>query len=272
MPASTWSTTDKNANVTLSGSNLIATATGVGGLRGKDPKRTGKYYLEYTSTTTQNNSSTFGFAAAKSALNTSQPAATVLVQSLGGQILLTDNFGTTIGGQPSLSAAITTGTLLCAAIDLDNARCWFRSGAAGNWNGNAANNPATGVGGVSLAAVGLGQGFDAYPFAFFGASPNSITANFGGSAFTGTVPSTFTSGWDDSVAAVTGVVATQLAMEQWASGTTNQLQLTQILIEQWAAVATGNTAVSLTQIALEQWASVAQTGAAAAQAYAIIMA
>jgi len=237
MAASTWSTTDKTASLTLTGSNLIATAAATNqGVRGKDPKRTGKYYIEYTSTTTQNNSSYFGFAATKTPLGTSAtPASSIGPAAQLGSIFCYDNFSVQITGLGSIGA-ITTSGVVCCAIDLDNRRSWFRLGAAGNWNGAAANNPATNTGGSDLGPVGLGQGIDVYPFLFLGVSPNSITANFGGSAFTGTVPSGFTSGWDDTVTALSTMVATQIAVEQWGVGTP-AMQLTQIAIEEWATVA-----------------------------------
>ncbi len=237
MAASTWSTTDKSASLTLTGSNLIATAGAVQqSARGKDPKRVGKYYIEYTSTTTQSNVSTFGFAAARAPLGTSaNVASSIGPYALSGVLVAFDVFGVQIGGQPSIGA-ITTSSLVCCAIDLDNLRCWFRVGAAGNWNGNAANSPATGVGGASISAVGLGQGIDAYPFVVLGTSGNSITANFGATAFTGAVPAGFTSGWDDSVSIVTNMVATQTVMEQWGSGVP-EMWATQVLIEHWASVA-----------------------------------
>lgn len=236
MAASTWSTTDKSASLTLTGSNLIATVSAAGSVRGKDPKRTGKYYIEYTSTTTQSGSSLFGFAAAVTPLGAGTGASMIGPAALSGGVLRYDVFGLVIAGSPSVGGSITTGSVICAAIDLSGQLCWFRLGAAGNWNGSAANNPATGVGGTSISAVGLGQGIDCYPFVFLGANTNSITANFGGSAFTGAVPAGFTSGWDDSVSIVTNVVATQAFVEQWGNGTPD-LQVTQVLLEQWASVA-----------------------------------
>jgi hypothetical protein len=38
---------------------------------------------------------------------------------------------------------------MCIAVDLDNAKIWFRVGA-GNWNNNGSANPATNVGGIDL--------------------------------------------------------------------------------------------------------------------------
>jgi hypothetical protein len=234
--ASTWSTTDKSASLTLTGGNLIATA-GAGNVsgRGKDPKRTGKYYIEYTSTTTQNSASGVGFAAARCPLGTGSWAQAVANSAGAGSLFGYDNFAVQAISSP-VGVTITTSTVVCYAIDLDARLIWIRSGAAGTWNINAANNPTTAVGGINLAAVGLGQGIDWYPFVYLGTSANSITANFGATAFTGAVPAGFTAGWDDSVSIVTNMVATQTVMEQWGSGVP-AMWATQVLIEHWASVA-----------------------------------
>jgi hypothetical protein len=66
---------------------------------------------------------------------------------------------------------------------------WLRANG-GNWNGDPTANPATGTGGYSFGAA-AGQLF--VPFASL--APASLTANFGASSFTDTVPSGFTAGW-----------------------------------------------------------------------------
>jgi hypothetical protein len=176
-----------------------------------------------------------GFAAAGAALGVSGPAVSVSNGAAAGFLNGRDAFGTAVLNF-NAGATFTTGTVICYAIDLDGGLIWIRSGAAGNWNNSAANNPATGIGGQSLVGIGLGQGIDCYPWVFLNSSANSITANFGGSAFIGAVPAGFTSGWDDSVAIVTNMVATQTVMEQWGSGTP-AMWATQVLIEHWASVA-----------------------------------
>ncbi len=233
MAASTWSTTDKSASLNLTGGNLIATSgSGAQGARGAHPKRTGKYYVEYTSTTTQNAGSMVGFATAATPLATGQAASAI--QFAANTTRAYDYFGnTSVSGT---AGGFTTGSVVCCAIDLDAALVWFRTGAAGTWNGNAANNPATGVGGLNISATGLGRGIDAYPYVLAGQTSNSITANFGASAFTGAVPAGFTAGWDDGVSIVTNMVATQTVMEQWGSGVP-EMWATQVLIEHWASVA-----------------------------------
>lgn len=251
MAATTWSTTDKSASMTLSGGNLIATASaGAVSVRGKDPKRTGKYYIEYLSTTTQGGSTGLGFGTAATPLSSNAYVQAFIIQASGGFNFAYNSFGAQISSG-NQSSGITTSTLLCAAIDLDNGLVWVRMSAAGVWNNNVANNPATGVGGISLNGTGLGQGIDVYPLAFLNTTGNSITANFGATAFTGAVPSGFTSGWDDSVAIVTNVVATQAGVEEWASGAP-AVQATQVGIEQWGRSA--NPGI-VTQVSVEHWAA-----------------
>jgi len=256
MAASTWSTTDKSASLTLTGSNLIATAAATGqSVRGKDPKRTGSYYLEYTLGTIASGC-LFGFATARTPLGTgSLVAASFSVGATAGTNAAYDAFGTLITGLGTQSPGPTTGALVCAAINLTTGLIWFRVGAAGNWNNNAANNPATNVGGISLSGTGLGQGIDAYPFVYLNTSGNSVTANFGATAFTGAVPAGFTSGWDDSVSIVTNVVANQMSAEQWLS-TNPDVQATSLVLEQWASVQSTTGQVVVSQILIEEWASV----------------
>ena len=239
MAATTWSTTDL-VNVTLSGANLIATASGtLAGVRGKDPKRSGKFYIEYGPLpTSQGAGNTFGFASRRTPLGQStNPPATTGVLYTVGTLVVYDTFGTAVS--PGINFGSLSGVVLCCAIDLDARLVWFRLGAAGNWNNAAANNPATGVGGVNIAPAGLGQGIDVYPFTYLSTTGNSVTLNAGGSAFTGSVPSGYTSGWDDSVAAVSYAVGTQLAVEEWARAPVVYAQLTQVLVEEWASVTLG---------------------------------
>lgn len=63
------------------------------------------------------------------------------------------------------------GNTLSIAVDLDNALFWGRAGA-GNWNNNAANNPATGVGGISIPHVFGGGPRMVWPGGNLGATAN----------------------------------------------------------------------------------------------------
>jgi hypothetical protein len=125
--------------------------------------------------------------------------------------------------------------VVCIALDAGARLIWFRVGAAGNWNGSAVNNPATGVGGVAI--TNLGVGIQIYPSVCFGVIGDQITANFGDSAFTGAVPAGFTSGFTAGVVSPSNELATQIAAEHWGVGDPAlSVQLTQIAVEQWAQV------------------------------------
>lgn len=66
---------------------------------------------------------------------------------------------------------------------------WFAING-GDWNGNPAADPATNIGGVSLSFV-AGQALFPTVQVNAGATGDSVTANFGGSAFAHAVPSGF---------------------------------------------------------------------------------
>jgi len=81
------------------------------------------------------------------------------------------------------------------AVDFSGQLIWFRVAPAGSWNGSGTANPATGVDGISISVI-AGSRFPTMT----GQGGDAITANFGASAFTGVVPSGFTSGFTDVVA------------------------------------------------------------------------
>jgi len=247
MANTTWSTTDKTAGVTLSNTNHTATASAASNaIRTTDDQITGKFYWE-TTLTTASNSYAVGVAAAGAALATvySAPAAAIIVYATGA--IWRDGVSTGL----SLGSLAAGGVVVCHALDATNGLYWARSGAAGNWNGSASANPATGVGGIST----WGSGIPLYPAACFGVAA-ATTANFGDSAFTGTAPSGFTSGFTSGAAPVVNAVATQIGAEVWAAGEP-ALRVTQMGIEMWATVGHGDVQIVVSQIGLEVWRSVA---------------
>ena len=172
---------------------------------------------------------------------------TIAIVSGGGLIYLNGvNTGITIG-------TVTNGTLLGLAFDITNQLAWFRVGAAGNWNGNAGFAPDTGIGGVNFTSLGPPSIFPYYPYATINNSVNSITANFGDTAFTGTVPTGFTSGFTSGATPAVNALLTQIGTEVWTTRTPAG-QLTQIGLEVWE-IATS--VAYLTQIGLETWETVA---------------
>lgn len=184
--------------VTLSGGNLVATNNFVGSdaeqgakVASASAKTTGKYYFEITFT--NNAGSTYydiGIGPpAQTYTNMSQNAGP------GGNIIyFANNTIYTNGGSTGLTlGAMTNGTIIGMAVDLDNRKIWMRKAPSGNWNGQAigSQNPVGTVGGVTIPAGSM--------VPFFGCSGansgNSVTANFGATTFSGAVPSGFTSGW-----------------------------------------------------------------------------
>lgn len=241
-----WSTIDKSANVTISGAtNLVATATAGGGYaRATSGQSNGKVYFEVTHT-----------AIGSASLDESGlalPGATPLTNSIG-QIYLTTGGLLKINSSSAvanLGASITAGTVVGWAIDFDNQRVWCRIGAAGNWNGNAGNTPATPSTGASFAAIGA-VGISLLPFMYSSANGTSVTANFGDTAFAGTVPTGYASGV--STTGVNNALITQEGAEIWRVGPAN-LQFTQLGSEVWR---NGPANVQVTQLGVEVWRSVA---------------
>ncbi|MEH2569663.1 SPRY domain-containing protein [Bradyrhizobium sp. AZCC 2289] len=179
---------------TLSNGNLTYTHTsGNGTARSTAQKNSGKWYFEITAGT--------GIAAGgtNSSVGVMKLGATdinVLNGSDAGMVLKGGNaaiFSNNASSGLSLGVDIADGNIIGVAVDLDNHKIWFRKAPSGNWNGQAigSQNPATNTGGASLS---VWNATTLSPYAGFDAG-GSWTANFGASAFTGAVPSGFTSGW-----------------------------------------------------------------------------
>lgn len=246
MAFAVWDSAKLSA-VALDGTSLIATASGAGGAIGQGTNRTGKWYWEITLGSVTASSTVDGvgvcLGAASAAGLTAQTSA--IIYTIGGTVR---------SGGAQLNAsigAIAAGSVVGIALDLDNALIWFRLGAAGNWNGSATNNPATGVGGISIAGLARGPAYDWYPAFAAAASGNTATANFGSSAFTGTAPSGFTAGWT-TAAAVTNLTATTVGREAWLSEQPGPLRATKIGYEAWFNIVP---AALATRIGREIWMS-----------------
>jgi uncharacterized protein (TIGR02217 family) len=264
MANTTWNPSDL-LNVTLSGGNLVATPTGQGLVRSVDSLASGKFYFEIAMAGANAGGCVLGMATAAGNLSTLVLTG-VASAILNGQGTVNVN-GTNLGG--GLLGPSVSGTPFCIAVDLGAKLIWFRNGASGNWNGSGTANPATGVGGFSIASLvnpGLGL------FACCGATGVNVamTANFGGSAFTGAVPSGFTSGFTSGLGPPTSTLVTQAAVEHFIApnpvaqvtqvsvehfiAPSPSAQVTQVALEEWAAP---NPLAQVTQVALEEWASVA---------------
>lgn len=188
MTWSAWNSADKSSGVALSGGDLVVTASASSyyGIRALDGKVTGKFYFELHVDALTSFATEIGFLDAGVPLGTLSGALlrrSVMV-SKSGTIYVDDNNMGGIGG------AYGAGDRLSFAIDLDAGLFWARLNG-GNWNNSGANDPATGTGGISFV---LGMGM--FPAIGSYGSGDQFTANFGGSAFTYSVPSGFKAGWD----------------------------------------------------------------------------
>jgi hypothetical protein len=179
---------------TLSGGNLTYThTTGNGLARSTAQKNSGKWYYEITAvsgiTTGGSNSCV---AVIKSAATDSD----VILSGLSGGIVFKGSaiFANDVNTSLNINTGIADGDIIGVAVDLDNDKVWFRRSPSGNWNGQAigSQNPVGNVGGGSLSNY---SATTMAPAAGFDNTGGVWTANFGASAFTGTVPSGFTSGW-----------------------------------------------------------------------------
>lgn len=98
------------------------------------------------------------------------------------------------GGLWHNGVALTTqpqtadGDIIQWAMDADTQQIWMKRSTDANWNGNALANPATGVGGVSFAMLGLGP---YYPQAFVRTQGGKVTSRFAAAEMTGSIPSGF---------------------------------------------------------------------------------
>jgi hypothetical protein len=184
----TWNAADKSASITLSGGDTVATGSGVvGGVRAVKGISTGKFYYEATMTTWAAGGTAIGLALAGASLTT-QSGGVVCVARTSRLIQING-----AGAGASLGGTGTSGDIIGIAVDLTGKLFWARLAPTGNWNNNASNNPATGVGGVNIAAIATGAMF---PWFIAGTvAGDKVTMNFGASAFSGAVPSGFTSGW-----------------------------------------------------------------------------
>lgn len=189
-PPQTFSAGATLINTTLSGGDLIAqhANTSLGGARNINYKSAGKYYFEITLdivTTgvsgvcvlpSDQDYTTTHFGAA-------MYAPTGVIWASGG------NSGASLG-------TVVSGNVIGCAADLDSGLAWFRIAPSGDWNGNPAADPATGTGGVNMNAATSASRAPSLVFGDTGSDGTEKgTANLGATAFTGSVPSGFNSGW-----------------------------------------------------------------------------
>ena len=176
----TWDPGNVASGLTLSGGNLVATSpAGSTYYRGRGTiALSGKQYWEVTVSSLS--------IAEIGLCNSSFVIATNAYLGSDGNGYGWDNAGGFYLSVASVYAASSyaTGTVLGFAFDSATGKIWIRK--AGTWEN--AGDPAAGTGNVATAAAGTW-----YP-AFSLRGGSVATANFGATAFSGSVPSGFNSG------------------------------------------------------------------------------
>lgn len=201
----TWNPADTGGNVTFSNGNLTLTSTLSGEVwmstRATGHASAGKLYFESLLTsqgsgTGGNGDWGIGLLPIGSGLNNFAGSG-----ALGGVGYLP--FAGLVIVNGSVAATIQDGTVgntVQFAVDLGANLMWANVNN-GNWNNSGAADPATGVGGISVAGMGTA------PFAptfSYEDSSAATTTNFGASAFAYTVPSGFST-WQASGAGTSGM-------------------------------------------------------------------
>lgn len=183
MPT-TWNPADKSASVTLSGSNLTATGSAsAGGVRANAFKTTGKVYWEYTCTaasgTATGSGTDIGIGLSSAILSSVGGSGTnAVLQIMSSGIIYVNGNTSAFGG------AVVCPATVAVAVDFTGKKFWLRALNGGQWNGNnATNDPGTGLGGSDISSLSGNW----YPLVTFSAA-DVITANFGASAFVGSMP------------------------------------------------------------------------------------
>ena len=251
----TWNPSDL-VNITLSNGNLTAgsVTAGIGGVRSVDRLTSGKYYWEVTFNTAGITSMACGICSpsANLATVTSTSLNAAYLYRYGGTVWVNN---VQVSGLTWGTNTIAAGSVIGIALDLDNKLLWFRVGAAGNWNNNAAYAPG-GSGGVNIAPIFPGPPFPIYALGntSSGNNTDNFTANFGATAFAGAVPSGYTSGFPSVGGPALLALASEVAAEQFYVGpfVNAPANLSQIALEQWVV---GNPQAQVAQVAIEEWGS-----------------
>ncbi len=188
----TWDSGNKSAGITLSGGDLIATGNAGNrpGVKSIAFHQDGKYYAEFTMVLV--NELLIGIATAAHATtndNAHYVGGDGAVGSHVGMGLYNSGAVFTGGGsQPTTIDGIANGNVIQLAVDLDNDLVWWATNNGGYNDDGSPGDPAAGTGGISCSNQ---AGVDYYVMGTCGGIGDTITANFGGSAYTYTPPTGF---------------------------------------------------------------------------------
>jgi hypothetical protein len=184
----TWNPADSGTKVALSGGNLTAahtSTTGVAIVRSVASHSTGQFYWEITVNTTGAATLGIGIANATKNLNTT---------FLGGT---TDGVGYYSNGGVSYNSAtaqtiqtFTSGDVVGVAIDIANKGLWIRKNG-GNWNNSGTANPVTNTGSITNSNTFLVWNAAVFAAVDVEGTTDSVTANFGATAYGTAAPAGF---------------------------------------------------------------------------------
>lgn len=188
----TWNPDDKNANITLSNGNLTATASGTAhkSARATLSKSSGKWYWEIE---IGNPSSLYHYNGVGTA---AMSLSGYVGQDVYGWGCGANGYAYHNGNYVPIGVTFTTGDILGIALDIDAGKLWFAKN--GTWVNSG--NPANGT--YPVYSSGL-AGVTLYPATGLFTDGIKITANFGESAFSYSVPSGFNAGFYESSAGTT---------------------------------------------------------------------
>jgi hypothetical protein len=191
------------AGITLSNNNLTATSTVVGwqSARGTVGHQAGKFYAEATLNTL---AGAVGFGVCNASQLNNQRIGT----DTNGMMIFTEADGATAGifynggNAQTIGTAPQQGDVVGIAIDLNAKLGWFYNPQTQQWNGDvlANQNPATGLGGLPLAAIAVPGGTAGlvYLGVSLDAKTDAVTINAGATNFVHTAPTGFNK-WNTAV-------------------------------------------------------------------------
>lgn len=187
-----WSTTDKSANITLSGGNLTATWSSnvQGGVRCDTSFAGGLLYFELLVSTNLANLA-IGFANATQLLTTQAGSSVNSVAANPSSNIVTIN-GSSIGAFEHSTQQNALPFIVRIAVNFTSSRWWampITAGIAGFWNGSATADPVAGVGGLSMATLAAGPYFPM--ISNLNGNTCAVTARFGAASMWFPVPTGF---------------------------------------------------------------------------------
>ncbi len=188
-PTTTWDPLKKNAQVVLNGTKLVASHPAVATwatVLAVAGATTGKKYWEYI--IAEPNAQAFAGMA-----NTTAD----LTANIGAAAPGADSLGVGPDGKVNVNAITLTtvhitsnGDTVALAVDIGAKLFWHKNlTAGGGWN-NTGADPGAGTGGIDISSINAGPYFAAGTVSNT-AGADTMTANFGGSAYAGAVPSGF---------------------------------------------------------------------------------